>query len=211
MPAGPAGNFWETSALSNIFGKISSLCAASIARDCGEKAVAPRADGRRREVARTGAPELPIFEKNRSEGSTGEVSFWTTREICEAVRSHVNYVVADTRQWEESAAYLIDTHLAVDAFVKNAGLGFAIPYFDNGRPLDYEPDFIIHLKGGGKRFLILETKGYDKLAEVKEQTASQWVAAVNAEGRHGSWQFAMIRRVGDLGEAIDAARLAVCS
>ena len=154
------------------------------------------------------APELPILEKNRGEGSTGEVSFWTTREVREVVRSHVNYVVADTRQWEQSAAYLIDTHPAVDAFVKNAGLGFAIPYFHNSQPHDYEPDFIIRLAGGGERFLILETKGYDKLAEVKEQAAHRWIGAVNAEGRHGLWQFAMVRRVGDVIAAIDAAELA---
>jgi type III restriction enzyme len=150
------------------------------------------------------APELPIFEKSRGEGSTGEVSFWTTREVREAARSHVNYVVADTRQWEQSAAYLIDTHPAVEAFVKNAGLGFAIPYLHNGQQHDYEPDFIIRL-GGGERFVILETKGYDKLAEVKEQAASRWIAAVNAEGRHGLWQFAMVRRVGDVPAAIAAA------
>jgi type III restriction enzyme len=151
------------------------------------------------------APELPIFEKNRAEGSTCEVSFWTSREVREAVHSHVNYVVADTTQWEQSAAFLIDTHPAVDAFVKNAGLGFAIPYFHNGQPHDYEPDFIIRVAGGGDRFLILETKGYDTLADVKEQAANRWVAAINAEGRHGQWQFRTVRRVGDVRNAIAAA------
>ena len=52
----------------------------------------------------------------------------------EVVNSHVNFAVADTKQWEQSATYLIDTNPAVDAFVKNAGLGFAIPYFHNGQP-----------------------------------------------------------------------------
>jgi type III restriction enzyme len=150
------------------------------------------------------APELPIFEKNRGEGSTGEVDFWTSRDVREVVRSHVNYVVADTQQWEQSAAYLIDTHPAVDAFVKNAGLGFAIPYFHNGQLHDYEPDFIIRFAGGCDRFLILETKGYDPLAEVKKQAASRWIKAVNAEGKHGFWLYKMVRRVGDVREAIAA-------
>ena len=101
------------------------------------------------------------------------------------MNSHVNFAVADTKQWEQSATYLIDTNPAVDAFVKNAGLGFAIPYFDNGQLHDYEPDFIIRLQGGEGRHLILETKGYDPLAEVKEQAAKRWTAAVNANGRHG--------------------------
>jgi type III restriction enzyme len=151
------------------------------------------------------APELPILEKNRGEGSTGEVSFWTSREVREVVNSHVNYVVADTKQWEQSATYFIDTHPAVDAFTKNAGLGFAIPYFHNGQPHDFEPDFIIRLAGGGDRFLILETKGYDPLAEVTTQAANRWINAVNAEGRHGIWQFTMARRVGEVRDAIAAA------
>jgi type III restriction enzyme len=147
-------------------------------------------------------PELPILEKNRGDGSTTEVSFWTSREVREVVHSHVNYAVADTKQWEESATYLIDTNAAVDAFVKNAGLGFAIPYFHNGQWHDFEPDFIIRLKGGEPQHLILETKGYDPLAEIKEQAAQRWTAAVNAHGRHGRWDFRMVRRVGDVRDAI---------
>ncbi|MGH8470961.1 MAG: BPTD_3080 family restriction endonuclease, partial [Gammaproteobacteria bacterium] len=61
------------------------------------------------------APELPSYEQNRGPGTTAEVDFWTSREVREVVHSHVNYVVADTRQWEQSAAYLIDTHPAVEA------------------------------------------------------------------------------------------------
>jgi type III restriction enzyme len=121
------------------------------------------------------------------------------------VHSHLNYVVADTKQWEQAAAYLIDTHPAVEAFVKNTGLGFAIPYFHNGQPHDYEPDFIIRFRRQSRRHLILETKGHDDLAEVKTQAAKRWVDAVNADGRYGSWEYVMVRNVGDVVRAIDAA------
>ena len=73
--------------------------------------------------------------------------------------SHLNYVVADTERWEQSAAYYIDTHPATDAFVKNAGLGFTIPYLHNGQTHDYMPDFIVRLKTDPPCHLILETKG----------------------------------------------------
>jgi type III restriction enzyme len=36
-------------------------------------------------------------------------------------------VVADTDQWEQAAAYIIDNHPATAAFVKNERLGFTIP------------------------------------------------------------------------------------
>jgi hypothetical protein len=108
-----------------------------------------------------------------------------------------------TEQWEQSATYLIDNHAAVAAFVKNAGLGFAIPYLDNGEAHDYEPDFIIRLVGHEGEFLILETKGYDPRAEIKTQAAQRWVSAVNAAKSLGHWQFKMARNVGQVRTILD--------
>ncbi len=79
------------------------------------------------------APELPKTEANRGMGSTAEVDYWTSREVREVVHSHLNYMVPDTKRWEQSAAYYIDNHRATATFVKNAGLGFAIPYFATGK------------------------------------------------------------------------------
>gem|GEM_PF-1978377 len=99
------------------------------------------------------------------------------------------------------AAYFIDTCKPVDAFVKNAGLGFAIPYLHNGQVHDYVPDFIIRLKGNAGH-LILETKGYDELTEVKAQAARRWVAAVNADGRYGRLHYAIVRKPAEIPEII---------
>jgi type III restriction enzyme len=144
------------------------------------------------------AAELPRYEARRGPGSTADVDFWTSREVREVQRSHVNYVVADTARWEQSAAYVLDTHPAVEAFVKNAGLGFAIPYLHNGQAHDYLPDFIVRLRAEPSLQLVLETKGFDPTAEVKAAAAGRWVAAVNADGRHGRWAYAMVRQVGDV-------------
>jgi type III restriction enzyme len=130
------------------------------------------------------APELPVTEKGEREtGSSADVSFWTSRDVREAVKSHVNFVVADTERWEQSAAFLIDSHKVTGAFVKNAGLGFAIPYLHKGKPYDFEPDFIVRLNGGADQNLIIETKGHDPLAEVKQQAAARWFSAVNEVGK----------------------------
>lgn len=139
------------------------------------------------------APELPVYEAGRGPGSTNEVDFWTTKRVYEVMRSHVNRVVADTGKWEQAAAYVLDSHNTVEAFVKNEGLGFAIPYLHSGEQHDYIPDFLVRLKGDPARMLILETKGYDLLAEVKRQAAERWVTAVNAEGSYGTWVFRMAR------------------
>ena len=149
------------------------------------------------------APEVPRYETSRGPGSTAEVDFWTSRDVREVVKSHLNYVVADTKQWEQSAAYQLDRHPKVQAFAKNAGLGFAIPYYHNGQVHDYVPDFIVRLDSNSSEFLILETKGYDPLTDVKKAAAERWVAAVNSEGTFGQWRYAIAKKVEEVGPLIE--------
>jgi type III restriction enzyme len=150
-------------------------------------------------------PEVPRYETSRGPGSTADVDFWTSRDVREVRCSHLNYVVADTQCWEQSAAYSIDKHPNVAAFVKNAGLGFAIPYLHNGQMHDYLPDFLMRLKIDRLCHMILELKGYDPLAEVKRAAAERWVAAVNADRKYGLWMFEMVNRVAEIPAKIDAA------
>jgi type III restriction enzyme len=156
-----------------------------------------RPDAARGEVA-----EVPRYETRRGAGTTADVDYWTSKDVREVSRSHVNYVVADTKVWEQSAAYILDTHPAVDGFVKNAGLGFGIPYVHNGQTHDYLPDFIVRLKSADHH-LILETKGFDELAEVKAGAAERWVAAVNADAQFGVWHYAMARSVAKVRAILD--------
>lgn len=139
-------------------------------------------------------PEVPVYEMNREPGSTSDVDAWTSRETRDVLHSHLNAVVADTAKWEESAAYYIDTHPATASFVKNAFLGFGIPYFDNGQAHEYQPDFIVHVKSDDVVNLILETKGYDPKADIKKAAAIRWVDAVNADGQYGKWAYRMVKR-----------------
>lgn len=44
------------------------------------------------------------------------MDFWTSRDVREVVKSHINYVVADTAKWEQSTAYILDVHPLVKAF-----------------------------------------------------------------------------------------------
>jgi type III restriction enzyme len=141
-------------------------------------------------------PEVPRFESARPRGSTAEVDFWTSKPVRDALHSHLNYVVMDTSRWEQSSSYYIDTHDKVAAFVKNQGLGFAIPYLYNGQPHDYIPDFLVRLVNGTT--LILETKGHDDLAEVKVAAARRWVDAVNTDGSFGQWEYAIAYNPNDV-------------
>ena len=159
----------------------------------------------RPDVSAGEAPELPRYERLRGVGSTADVDFYTKREPYPVTKSHVNAVVPDTGRLEQSAAYRIDRHPQVSAFAKNAGMGFGIPYLHDGQTHDYLPDFLIQLRHDEERYLILETKGYDPLKEVKKSAAERWVAAVNADGGHGQWQYRMVSGADEIDEAINKA------
>jgi len=62
------------------------------------------------------------------------------------------------------------------------------------------PDFVIRLTATSALHLILETKGFDPLAEVK--AARRWVATVNAEGSYGRWGYAVARHLGEVAMCI---------
>jgi hypothetical protein len=53
--------------------------------------------------------------------------------------------------------------------------------------------------------LVLEIRGYDELADIRAQVAERWVKAVNADGRNGTWRYAMVRDPKDVSGAISAA------
>lgn len=145
--------------------------------------------------------ELPLLERSRGEGTTADVDFWTVREPCTVLKSHVNAVVPASKL-EQRAAQRLDRHPKVRAFVKNEGLGFGIPYFHDGETREYIPDFIVALETGER--LIWETKGYDPLQEIKRCAAERWVAAVNAGGKHGKWRYLMTKSAGDINSVIGA-------
>jgi type III restriction enzyme len=148
-------------------------------------------------------PELPVYERIRKEGSTRDVDFWTSRDVRDVNKSHLNAVVADTKSWEQQAAFYIDKHKAVEAFVKNSGLGFSIPYLFKSQSHEYEPDFIIRLKGERPLHLILETKGFDERKEFKIAAAQRWVSAVNADGSYGLWAYRCVEKMTDITSVVD--------
>ena len=151
------------------------------------------------------APELPVYETHRGPGSSADVDFWTAKRVWEVAKSHVNCLVADTRQWEQTAAWYLDSHENVLSFVKNAGLAFAIPYMHEGDRHEYEPDFLVRLSWEGREVgtLILETKGPEtRIVDVKKAAALRWVAAVNNDGRYGLWDYRLLFQPSAVREAV---------
>src|SRR5439155_20551708 len=111
---------------------------------------------------------------------------------------HVTSGGPEAKRWDPSAPYSFAKPPAVHSFGKNAGLGFAIPYLNNGQMHDYMPHFIIRLKIDPPVHVILETKGHDPLEEVKRHVAERWVSAVNADGKYGRWLYRLTKKTTDV-------------
>ena len=129
-------------------------------------------------------------------GSTRHVSFTTTKDVRETDprKCHINYVVSDS-EWEKEFARVAENHPKVLAYVKNQGLGFAVPYKDGDTAREYNPDFIVQVDDGrgadDPLNIIVEIKGFknEQVKLKKETTKEKWVPRVNALGAYGRWVF----------------------
>jgi type III restriction enzyme len=111
-------------------------------------------------------------------------------------------MVADTQKWEQSAAFLLDSHPGVMRWVKNDRLGFFIPYRNRGVPARYVPDFIAVTDKSIN--VIVEIKGQvTDGADVKAKAAGRWVGAVNRLGQHGDWHYLFVTDPGRLAEMLN--------
>lgn len=142
---------------------------------------------------------LPILAPYDTIGSTRYVDFLTTKPVQETIKSHINYVVADTEEWEQGVAKRLEQMTEVLAYVKNQSLGFTIPYEHQGTTHHYVPDFIVKLEQSDKSILnlLIEVTGKkDDKKAMKVKTAKElWVPAVNNLGKFGKWDVLEIQDI----------------
>lgn len=147
----------------------------------------------------TGKKILPIMAAYDSVGFTRYVDFQTTKEVSETVKSHVNFVVADTKEWEQGVAKRLEQMPEVISYVKNQNLGFTIPYEHQGIGHGYYPDFIAKIMMSEQTILnlLIEVTGKkDDKKAVKVKTARElWVPAVNNAEVYGRWDFMEIQDI----------------
>jgi len=126
---------------------------------------------------------LPILNHYNKLGSTRTVFGHTTKPTYPTHKSHINLVVADTDTWEQIAAKTLEQMSEVESYVKNAFLGFGIPYTADGRERQYFPDYIARIKTpDDNRFnLLIEITGFNKDKTFKRwYVKERWLPAVNA-------------------------------
>ena len=138
-------------------------------------------------------------------GSTKYVFGATSKEIYPTVKSHVNYVVADTDSWEQIAAKTLEELPQVIRYVKNHFLDFKIPYLVGATEHTYVPDFIAVVKANsGKEVnLIIEISGLsnDRLGhkDFKRKYANDfWLPAANNLETYGIWDFVEVSDIDNI-------------
>jgi hypothetical protein len=139
----------------------------------------------------------PIFDKEHPIRSTTDLRTWWTSKPCEKFdKTHINFVVVDSKL-EYLEAKKINDNILVKSFVKNDHLGFAIIYNYQGIVNRYFPDFIIKLTTGEN--FILETKGKDTDKDkTKRVFLDEWCRAVNQHGGFGKWSWSVSFNANDL-------------
>lgn len=142
---------------------------------------------------------LPILAPYDTLGSTRYVDFLTTKAVRDTVKSHVNYVVADTEEWEQGVAKKLEQMPEVLAYVKNQNLGFSIPYEFQGVTKQYIIDFIavLEMPDKSKLNLLIEVTGKkDDKKIMKVKTAKEfWIPAVNNTDKFGKWAMIEIQDI----------------
>lgn len=132
-------------------------------------------------------------------GTTADVWFRSGNPLYhDTKRSHVDRAPCDSRP-EVDLAAVLDTEEGVRHWVRNAGLGFHIPYTDlaGGGWRHYEPDFLAvlgeRMADDGAIHLILEYKGVmDPESERKLRTTREWwLPAVNGDRKPGQPFYAL--------------------
>lgn len=142
---------------------------------------------------------FPIFNYYNKFGSTKYVNGQTSKkELFATQKSHVNYVVADTKSWEQKAAKSLedeDMNGIILSYVKNSFLRYTIPYVTQGEDRLYYPDFIARCKTlkGNIINLIIEVTGMNKdKADKKWYVENRWLPAVNSmkdKYHYDEWHF----------------------
>lgn len=164
------------------------------------------ADGKDRKV-------LPILAPYDTIGSTKYVDFLTTKPVQETVKSHINYVVADTEEWEQGVAKRLEQMPEVLAYVKNQSLGFTIPYEHQGITHPYTPDFIAKIETPNKQILnlLIEVTGKkdDKKKLKVKTTRDLWVPAINNAEKFGHWEVLEIQDIHETQNLIRAVMAGV--
>jgi type III restriction enzyme len=139
------------------------------------------------------------------EGSTIHVFRPTNKTVWPTQKSHVNYIIAEDNSWQQIAAQTLDQMECVVAWVRNQFLGLRIPYTVGDENKEYQPTFIVRVKGIN---LIVECEDFDSDKSGNKEAKRHylkdyWIPAANNLKTYGTWDLLEVRDIDQLEKLIN--------
>ncbi len=143
----------------------------------------------------TNTEAVPILGNPEWLDSAGLRRFQWTGVIADGKRCHTNKVPCHT-DLEKRFADFLDSASDVLRYFKNERLGFSITYYENNRPRQYFPDFIIAVRESDAREVmwIAETKGEVRPnTGLKSEAARLWCEKMSAT-KYGHFRYLFVQQ-----------------
>lgn len=142
-----------------------------------------------RDAATAGVEPVPILGSPDWLDSSRLRRFQWTGILADGKRCHTNKVPCHTNLEKQFADFL-DAATDVVRYFKNERFGFSVTYYENNRPRQYYPDFIVTTRerDGREVMWLAETKGEIRPnTKLKEQAAAMWCDKMSRT-RFGPWR-----------------------
>lgn len=140
-----------------------------------------------------GTSAIPILGKPETIDTELLRRFQWTGIRADGKKCHLNKVPCHS-DLERAFADFLDGAKDVVRYVKNERLGFSITYYENNRPRQYFPDFVVvvHEAGGREVHWLAETKGELRdNTKLKREAAELWCQKMS-QTVYGTWRYLLI-------------------
>ena len=140
-----------------------------------------------------GIEAVPILGTPEWLDSANVRRFQWTGLVADGKRCHTNKVPCHT-PLEKDFADFLDRAKDVTRYFKNERLGFSVTYYENNRPRQYYPDFIVVAKDpdGREVIWIAETKGEIRAnTALKSEAARMWCDKMSS-AKYGTWRYLFV-------------------
>jgi len=149
-----------------------------------------------RNAAGTTSAPVPILAEPEWLDSAYIGRFQWTGVIAEGKKCHTSKVPCHT-DLEKQFADFLDGAKDVLRYLKNERFRFSVTYYENNRPRQFYPDFIVVVQNAdsSETMWLAETKGEMRLnVPLKNAAAEQWCIKMSAT-KYGTWRYLFAQQI----------------
>jgi hypothetical protein len=149
-----------------------------------------------RSASGSGTEPVPILATPEWNDSGLLKRFQWTGIIAEGKKTHTNKVACHT-DLEKKFADFLDGAKDVLRYLKNERFGFSVTYFEQNRPRQFYPDFVVAVgeKDGIETMWLAETKGEMRTnVPLKNGAALAWCEKMSTT-KYGRWRYLFAQQV----------------